>query len=181
MTDGERITMALVLSVAIHWSVLASLHPAEKEEPVFSDETILVDLPLSGPELGLSLAAPIVLEQDTAAPTPTEGTQSADAAALAHRREVLNHYLDQISQTVHTKRRIAGVGQTFVGNALVSFTIATDGSFQDIYLRRTSGIDALDKDALGAVRAASATLPRPNILGKTDIPITLAVKYQFGL
>ncbi len=172
MTDGERIAAALAVSGSLHWLALSGW-ASEPPSPSPGDETVVIDL--SAADVGVSLAAPIVLEQE--APAPPQ----APNAAADRRREALVGYLDQVSESVHARRAASGAGRRLIGNALVRVVIDGDGRFAAVALIRGSGDPILDADAVRAVRAASGTVPRPRILGDGALAITLAVKYQFGL
>ena len=93
----------------------------------------------------------------------------------------MTRYLDQVSESVHARRRIADAGRHLVGNALCRVAIESDGHFSSVEILRSSGNAELDGDAVKAVRATSGTVPRPRILGGNAIAIALTIKYQFGL
>jgi TonB family protein len=170
VTDGERIAAAAVLSVALHWALLAGWRP-EPPVPPPGEDVLLLDL--SGPDTGISLAAPIILEQ--ALPAAPQDT------AADRRRDALVRYLDRVSESVHAHRRTAGEGRRLIGNALFRIVIDGDGRFVAVAMLRGSGDARLDADAEAAVRAASGTVRRPRLLGDGALAITLAVKYQSGL
>lgn len=175
MTDGERIAAAVAISLALHWVALS----AWQVDAAYAaaDEEITFNIDLSGPEVGVSLAAPITLEQAALASPPSD-----DAAAAADRRRAaMIRYLDQITDAIHVRRRVAGQGDGLIGNALFRVVIDANGRFADVVLLRGSGDKQLDLDALEAVRAASGAVQRPRILGSGTIAVMLAVKYQFGL
>ena len=179
MTDGERTATAVVLSLALHWLVLNGWKadtPTTAETE--ADDIVFVDT--SGMEVGISLATSIALEQSVLPAGPMEKT-STDAAAAERRREAMARYLDQVSESIHARRRITDAGRNLVGNSLCRIVIESDGRFSSVEILRSSGDAALDADATKAVRAASGTVPRPRILGGKAIAIALPVKYQFGL
>ncbi len=72
MTDGERIAAALAVSVSLHWLALSGW-VSEPPSPSPGDETVVIDL--SAADVGVSLAAPIVLEQE--APSPPQAPNAA--------------------------------------------------------------------------------------------------------
>ncbi len=170
MTDGERIATAVALSVALHWAGLSGWRP-EPPAAAPGDDAAVVDI--AGPETGVSLAAPIILEQ---APPATPQDAAAD-----RRRAALSHYLDLVSESVHARRRVGGTGRRLIGNALFRIVIDGDGRFAAIAMLRGSGDAGLDADADAAVHAASGSVARPRILGDGALVVTLAVKYQSGL
>ena len=178
MTDGERTATAIVLSLALHWLALSAWKPvtiamAEAE----ADDLVIVDH--SSMEIGISLATPITLEQSVLPAAPTENASAA--AAAERRREAMTRYLDQVSESVHARRRVSDAGRHLVGNALCRLVIESDGRFSSVGILRSSGDAALDSDAMEAVRMASGAVPRPRILGGQAMIIALTVKYQFGL
>lgn len=175
MTDGERIATAVAISLALHWAALSTWQV--NASPVVADEEITFNIDLSGPDIGVSLAAPITLEQAASAPA-----QNDEAAAAADRRRTaMLQYLDQVTDAIHARRRIEGRGGGLIGNALFRIVIDANGRFADVVLLRGSGDNRLDADAIEAVRAASGAVPRPRILGNGAIAVMLAVKYQLGL
>ena len=179
MTDSERTATAVVLSLALHWLALSGWKPVtiamvEAE----TDDLVIVEH--SSMEIGISLATPITLEQSVLPAAPTENA-SAAAAAAERRREAMTRYLDQVSESVHARRRVSDAGRHLVGNALCRLVIESDGRFSSVGILRSSGDAALDSDAMEAVRMASGAVPRPRILGGQAMIIALTVKYQFGL
>ena len=179
MTDGERTATAVVLSLALHWLFLNGWKPdAPTTDGPETDDIVVVDP--SGMEIGISLATSITLEQSVLPAAPIEKT-SANAADAERRREAMTRYLDQVSESVHARRRIADAGRHLVGNALCRVAIESDGHFSSVEILRRSGNAELDGDAVKAVRATSGTVPRPRILGGNAIAIALTIKYQFGL
>jgi TonB family protein len=179
VTDGERTAIAVVSSLALHWLALTGWTSATPTMAAAETDDIVV-IETSGVETGISLASSITLEQILPTAAPTERT-SADAADAERRREAMTRYLDQVSESVHARRRIADAGRHLVGNALCRIVIESDGRFSSVAILRSSGNAELDADATDAVRTASGTVPRPGILGGNAISIALTVKYQFGL
>jgi TonB family protein len=179
VTDGERTAAAVVLSLALHWLVLNGWKSVPMTtDGAATDDMVVVDT--FGMEVGISLATSITLEQTVVPAAPDEKT-SVNAAAAERQREAMTRYLDQLSETVHSRRRIADAGKRLVGNALCRIVIESDGRFSSVTMLRSSGDAQLDADALGAVHSISGAVPRPRILGGKAIAIALTVKYQFGL
>ncbi len=174
MTDGERIAVAVMVSFVVHWAALSGWQREAGSAAIPTDDVLFVDADVVGPDVGISLAVPIVLEQ-------AQTAVSSDEAVADRRREALNHYLDKVSEAIHTRRRSGGEGKQLIGNTIFRFTIDGKGRFSGIILLRSSGDTKLDADAEAAVRAASGVVPRPKILGFEALIISLAVKYQFGL
>lgn len=179
MTDGKRTTTAVVLSLALHWLALNCWKPdASTMDEAEIDDIVVVDA--GGIEIGISLATSITLEQSVLPAAPIE-KKSANAADAERQREAMTRYLDQVSESVHARRRIVDAGTHLVGNALCRVVIESDGRFSSVEILRSSGDAELDADATKAVRTTSGTVPRPRILGGKAISIALTVKYQFGL
>jgi len=179
VTDGERTATAVVLSLALHWLILNGWKTgAPTTDGPATDDIVVVDT--AGMETGISLATSITLEQSVlpAAPIEKASTSTADAE---RRREAMTRYLDQVSESVHSRRRIADAGRHLVGNALCRVVIESDGRFSTVEILRSSGNAELDADAVKAVRTASGSVPRPRILGGNAFTIALTIKYQFGL
>ena len=179
MTDGERTATAVVLSLALHWLILNGWKPdAPTTGGSETDDIVVVDT--AGLETGISLATSISLEQSVLPAAPIEKA-STNAADAERRREAMRRYLDQVSESVHARRRIADAGRHLVGNALCRVVIENDGRFSYVEILRSSGDAELDADAVKAVRTTSGAVPRPRILGGNAIAIALTIKYQFGL
>ncbi len=168
MTPGERFASALAASLALHWAVLGFTW--DEAPPRFADDAPVVSL--TGAETGISLEAPITLEQ--AAPAEPAAENPAD-----RRRAAMIEYLDALAEAVHARRALGG--GALLGNAAVAVTIDAAGRFSGVRLAGASGDSRLDADALAAVRAASGAVPRPRVLGPEPLGIVLVVKYQLGL
>ena len=131
---------------------------------------------LTRPDVGVSFAAPMVLEKFEEQPVDP-AQEAAD-----RRRAALSRYLDDVHRAIHDRRMLQAEDKNrLVGNVLFSLTIDTSGSFRDIQMLRGSGETGLDSDAQQAVHAASGVVPRPKILGSTPLRVKVTVKYQFGL
>lgn len=172
MTDRERLAVGLALSLAVHWLVMgASLPEADGgHEVIFTAD-------LAPPEAAVSVAAPMTLE--SLAPEPSVDKAARDAAL--RRKLARQRYLDGVIRAVHDRRLVVPTARSLAGNVLVSFVIGPDGGFSRVRLVRGSGDPAMNADALQAVRAASGVTPRPGILGRRPMPVSMAVKYQYGL
>ena len=173
MTDRERLVVGLAVSLAVHWLVMhvALPQPAGGEEMVFVAD-------LTPPQAAVSLAVPLTLESLAPEPTPQEQARDAEARRLLARRQ----YLDRVVRAVHDRRMVVPAAEDLAGNVLVSLHHRRPGAVRGRRgLVRGSDDPDMDADALQAVRAASGMVPRPEILGSGAIPVTMAVKYQFGL
>nr|WP_321396466.1 TonB C-terminal domain-containing protein [uncultured Desulfobacter sp.] len=172
MTDQTRLFVLLLISLALHFSVLHDWKAGPQERDVlFSDEMIYIDI--SCADADISVQAPVTLEQ--ADYTPGGEQESAD-----RRRSALKTYLEQVSNAVHNNRRVAANAQ-LIGSAQFRITIARNGTFSQITQTRTSGDKTLDADAYAAIKRSSCKIRRPRILGSAPIVTNITVKYQFGL
>ncbi len=170
MTDGERMAVAITLSLVIHYVAFATAPPTHVSE--MGDGGMAVDL-TTGAQ-AMVLAPSVTLE--TAVSEPEEKGASAD-----RRRRALNAYLERLSRAIHARRMARGDGTRFVGNALFAFTIDAAGRINGVRLVQTSGNGDLDADAARAIAATSGAVPRPKLLGIAPLSVSLRVKYQFGL
>ncbi|MCW2309612.1 TonB C-terminal domain-containing protein [Rhodobium gokarnense] len=170
MTDGERIAAAIAISLAAHWLILGGFPATETE--MAGDDMIVVDF--SAPDVAMSLAAPITLEEQAPA-------RESSAARADRRRRALNDYLEDVSDAVHARRMAAGAAGALAGNARFALTIDAAGAFSNVHMLQSSGDATLDADARQAVLAASGVVPRPPILGSRPLALDLRVKYQYGL
>lgn len=172
MSDRERLAVGLALSLAVHW---LALHAVLPRADAGNDLILVADA--APAQAAVSMDAPLTLESLAPEPTPEEQARDAEARRLLARR----HYLEQVVRAVHERRMVEARAQALAGNVLVAFSIGADGRFAGVRLVRGGGDAAMNADALNAVRAASGVVPRPEMLGRGSIPVTTAVKYQYGL
>lgn len=170
MTTTERFYAALAISCLAHWGMLhlfgaASAQNSLGTPTIISMESLGIGASLQG-------GADISME---ATPTRMEPQNTADK-----RREAFFAFLDELDAAVHA-HRMDGGEEGLLGVAAYAFTVRPDGSFTDPVLRQTSGSPALDAAAYRAVRAASGSVKRSELLGNGDIPVVLHVKYQYDL
>lgn len=170
MTDGERFALAVALSLAVHW---ASARPIP--EATTSDAIDLGAFEVASAAVGTALAPPIAVE----AATPNARDPSADAAD--RRLQARRAYVEQLSDAIHARRMARASGGRLVGNAVFVVEIGGDGRFTRIEMQHGSGEGALDADARHAVETANGVVPRPRLLGRDPLTLTVVVKYQFGL
>ena len=172
MTDGERLAVGLAVSLALHYLLLGGLgRPAA---PAPGPGVAIGDFLL--PQVGVSLAAPLSLEQAEAPPADP----SRDAADRC--RQAVQAYLEEVRRAVHGRRMVVSAeGKRLVGNAAFTLRISRDGRFDGVTLASGSGLPLLDQDAEQAIRAASGLISRPPCLGSAPLAVTITVKYQFGL
>lgn len=98
------------------------------------------------------------------------------------RQAILKRYLGEIRQHIEAGKYTAALqGSTLVGNVTLHFDILVDGSFNNVAIVRTSGVNALDRAALSAVVSASGQVKRPKVIGAKGISMSATIKYQFGL
>ena len=96
------------------------------------------------------------------------------------KRKAFLQFLTEVETAIHTRRFERGTAN-LIGLAQCTFIIQPDGHFAAIDLQKSSGNPQLDAAALYAVRAASGVVKRPKIIGPDPIPMTVQVKYQYGL
>ncbi|KAB1440266.1 energy transducer TonB family protein [Pseudodesulfovibrio senegalensis] len=117
------------------------------------------------------------------APTPEqEAGQGADAFKRKQ-QAALKRFLKAVRKAIESKKfdSATGISSSMIGNAVCAFTILENDSFAGVRLVRTSGNAKLDRAALTAIRLASGATHRPKIIGTGHIPLTLTVKYQYGM
>ncbi len=170
MTDGERIALAVVLSLAVHYFAARPL-PASTS----ADTIDLGALEVGSVAVGTSLAPPIAVE------SPSSSARDASADALDQRLQARRAYVEQLSEAIHGRRMARSSGERLAGNAVFVVAIGGDGRFTRVEMLRGSGETALDADARRAVEAASGAVQRPRLLGREPLTLTFVVKYQFGL
>ena len=79
------------------------------------------------------------------------------------------HYVNETVQGKITYPRIARK-MGWQGKVLISFVICKDGSVKDIRIVESSGFNALDKNAVEAIRKG-APFPRPPVAAELIIPV----------
>lgn len=170
MTDGERLALAVTLSLAVHYALARPL-----PEATGSDVVDLGAIEVASAAAGGGLAPPIAVEAATPSP------RDASAEAADRRLQARRAYVERLSDAIHAHRMARAPGGQLVGNAVFVVEIAADGRFTRVEMLRSSGEAALDVDARHAVEAASGVVPRPRLLGREPMSLTFVVKYQFGL
>ena len=170
MTDSERLRVGIALSLFAHflllnehWQVITPIPPL----------TISVSLELEssavtaaqGPGFGINNPSPEAQEQNRIANM---------------KRKAFLQFLTEVETAIHTRRFERGTAD-LIGLAQCTFIIQPDGHFAAIDLQKSSGNPQLDAAALYAVGAASGVVKRPKIIGPDAIPMTVQVKYQYGL
>lgn len=96
------------------------------------------------------------------------------------RRQAYMQYLEDVSLEIHSHR--LDFGHTdLIGIVTYSFLINSDGRFEDIRLRISSGHPQLDEVAKRAIEVSSGKVKRPKILGTHRIGVVQEVRFQYGL
>lgn len=170
MTDGERLRTGIALSLFAHFLFFAG-HWHMQEKPAHFEATVSLDME-SPAAMGKS-------RQGFGVSSPSEAAQEEARLADMKRRAYLR-YLQDVDDAIHARRFIQG-GEDLIGVAVCSFMIDQSSRFSEPVLTAGSGDSRLDAAALAAVRAASGVVRRPKIIGDEMIPVTLQVKYQYGL
>lgn len=170
MTDGERIALAVVLSLAVHYLAARPLPTSTAAETID-----LGPIEVGSVAVGTSLAPPIAVE------SPSSGSRDPAAEAYDRYLQARRSYVEQLSEAIHGRRMARANGERLAGNAVFAVTVGGDGRFGRVDMLRGSGEAALDADARRAVEAASGTVQRPTLLGRDPLTLTFVVKYQFGL
>lgn len=170
MTDGERFALAVALSLAMHWAIARPM-----PEATTSDVIDLGAFEVASAAVGTALAPPIAVEA-VAANARDPSPDAADRRLQARRA-----YVEQLCDAIHARRMTRARGGQLVGNAVFVVEIGGDGRFTRVEMQHGSGEDSLDADARRAVETASGIVPRPPILGRDPLTLTVVVKYQLGL
>ena len=170
MTDGERISAGIAISIFLHFCI-AIAHFGGEEAP----DTFRAVLAMDSESLATSPAARRGTGIQSASPQSREEAEEAD-----RKRNAYLKYLDAVDEAIHAKRLEVGAAD-LIGVARCAFAIMSDGRFSDVGIVKSSGDARLDSSALRAVRAASGVVKRPSILGTDVMRISLEVKYQYGL
>lgn len=119
--------------------------------------------------------------------TITVAIESADENALRgdgadKLQKERRAYIEALAAAVHARRFVSPEANAgLIGLAWYSFTVTRDGTFRDVRLAVSSGNAALDRAAGVAVREADGVVKRPPALGAEEIPLVMAVKYQYAL
>lgn len=171
MTDGTRFKAALCISFFLHFMLLRT-HWHAAPTRVGKGERLSQELTSSAPLFSETVSIAVESFAETSLPGGGADTLQKE------RRE----YLGAVSDAIHARRFVSvEVDRTLIGLAWFSFTITADGDFTDIALAESSGNMALDRAGEAAVRAASGKVKRPASLGREEIGLVIAVKYQYAL
>ena len=171
MTDKARIWTGICISLFAHFmlfhaGVSANATRAGKGERLNT-------------EMGMS--RPLFSETVTISLESADESNPSGNGADTRQKE-RRAFLEAVSDAIHSRRFLSPEARgDFIGLAWFSFTIATDGGFRHVTLATSSGNAALDRAAGEAVRAASGVVKRPPSLGNEEIPLVMAVKYQYNL
>ena len=171
MTDSERIRTGIALSLFLHFMLLST---SWREDSPRADFSTTVQLDMETAAISPTSRSGLDVE------APSRGEAQEQARLADMKRRVFLRFLQDVDDAVHARRLDAGTTD-LIGVAECRFMILDDGRFDDPVLSAGSGNPRLDAAALRAVRAASGTVPRPEILGTAPIPVTLRIKYQYGL
>lgn len=170
MTEKEALWTGVALSLFAHFLL------------VFAPERDASSRPAFRTELRMDMESPAVAvrENDGVGVIAARPRDAEDDQAAGRKRKAFFDYLDALDEAVHTRRLDSG-DTDLIGVATYTFLVRPDGSFTEPELRVSSGDPRLDASALRAIRAASGKVRRPVLLGIAFIPVTLQVKYQYGL
>lgn len=172
MTDTVRFRAAICVSLFLHF-MLFQTHWAVAPSGGRG----------GGERLSREFTSVSSLFSDTVAIALENFVDSPDPGNSADKiREERRAYLDAVSDAIHANRFVSpAADRTLIGLAWFSFTIFADGSFGNIALAESSGNPALDRAAEAAVRASGGKVRRPESLGRKEIDLVIAVKYQYDL
>lgn len=177
MKNNFIFIIAIAASIVIHLYLLkinfifSGGGRGEIEIPV----TFIPDARRTIPEKPASKEKQIILPDDK---------PSADGFYTAfNKSRMLNSYLDLIKKEIENRKfsPVESMYYGLIGNAVVVFTITSDGIFTGIHIFRSSGNPLLDKTAVNAVEAASGKVKRPAASGRNNLRVNVTVKYQYGL
>ena len=169
MTDQTRFRSALCISLFLHFMLLQTHWAGTPGKPGKGERL----------SQAISSSAPLFSDVATIAiesVTETAGRKGGDDI----RQKERSAYLEAVSDAIHARRFIAAEpGRSLIGLAWFSFTIMPDGHFHNLALLDSSGNPALDMAAETALRSASGVVKRPASLGREEIILEMAVKYQY--
>jgi len=150
-------------------SVREALAPADNE-PEFAQDSLK-----SAAELSTSVAMATITAPRPEPISPTPAPPTADAGTLAQYRLAII----SIAKVFNRYPRIA-VENNWQGRAEVRMTVGADGTIASLGLRRGSGYEILDRQALDMIGNAAPQVPLPALLrGREfalDIPVIFSLK-----
>ncbi|MBR1221264.1 TonB family protein [Bradyrhizobium sp. U87765 SZCCT0131] len=130
--------------------------PSERADPVVTDDPALAPPPRATP--------PLDARAPSLRPAPAAAEASANRAALMFQQALLRH-------VARFKRRYPGLPR---GSVEAAFTMRRDGTLLGVWVRTSSGLSAVDKEAIETIRRAQPLPPIPS-----ELPDRLNV--QIGL
>ena len=170
MTDQTRFRAALCISLFLHFMLWQMQWSNANQPGQGRGDRLSQELSSSAILFGNTTSIAIESISETLISGEGMDTRARDRRA----------YLEAVSDAIHARRFIeAGMDRSLIGLAWFSFTIRPDGRFQGISLEESSGNLALDRAAEAALRRASGVVSRPASLGREEITLTIAVKYQY--
>jgi len=168
MTDQTRFSAALCISLFLHFMLLQAHWTGISTKPgkgARLSQEINSSTPL------FSNVVTIAIESITETARQNGGDDIRQKERTA--------YLEAVSDAIHARRFVAAKPErSLIGLAWFSFIIMPDGHFHDIALVGSSGNPTLDMAAKAALRSASGVAKRPTSLGREEIFLEMAVKYQ---
>lgn len=171
MTDSARFAAGICISLFVHFMLFQGEWAPGTGRPG-RGERLAGEMTTSAPMFSETVT--VALESFAEQALPGGG----DDVTQKERRA----YLEAVSNAIHSRRFLSPEARAdFIGLALFSFVVAPDGTFHNVRLTASSGRPVLDRAAEVAIRGASGAVKRPASLGDEEIPLVMAVKYQYDL
>jgi len=176
MSASHTWIACLIFSCFIHWQVLG-LHWMPFMAQADGFETAVLESNDHSPDHSRGHEKSFALHQMLEQVTDSSGDVGVD-----RKKQALARYFRNIKKEINLNK-FSGLGDTLqmIGNTRYSFIIDAKGNFFSVSLVKSSGNPLLDKAARAAIDIAGQKVKRPDSTGTTPIPLSVTVKYQYGL
>jgi periplasmic protein TonB len=143
--------------------------PKEQEEP--QEAAPQEPTPQQDADVPVTTAPPRVEAQPAPRPAPLKGMSRSYASAMASWENALTRQLNR-----HKRVPEAALRQRGQWEAVVAFTVDRSGQLISSELRKSTGVPALDREALEWLQRASPFPPPPDIPG-IELYFTQSIKF----
>lgn len=99
-------------------------------------------------------------------------------AERVERRDPKEFWVRQIVARLEDKKPTATIGLAQPATAQVSFTVGRDGTIRSKAIARTSGVAAVDKEAMAMLDRAQPFPPMPATMGEPALSFSLPLRFR---
>ncbi|MEW5757992.1 MAG: energy transducer TonB [Candidatus Omnitrophota bacterium] len=99
---------------------------------------------------------------------------------INHKNEAMLRYQDTVKRKIQQAKRYPDWAkkQEIEGVVYISFIILSDGRVSDVQLKKSSGFDILDNEAIATVNRASPFLPIPKDIDSSYVEMSVYIVFK---